>query len=494
MSKIFLLFISLNLIFICHCKLENEEACDLILVTSRETDSTGTTGVIAFKTNSSSTVDIFDESDIEKQNFDSQLVIESGSSAKVKCSLFKPKEKDIYILCNLQEKLSIGKLRLKLSDYILYYKNKKIKIFSEEYIEIDIKESNNPYLYADKQIIDLNDGKNVYELKFKIKLFNEGDSLVLGSQSNKALNHIKIRNYCTIKENELICNIDKNAIEGHILSNEETFVAYSFCEKFGMINHHLILDIIIKYKADKENINVQIKKLLNGNANSGVMIAYETDVTQISQCTTKYFDLNFTLEGSSETKDASCFFKKNKDNKPLLLLCTMYYQNSAEFTLSQIKEEMKLEDINIKYNFIIKPEKNDEKINYSSKNDIGGIIFSIHPNILDFTKKDSYSVGFGGDVRNLRGLAIEPNLKKDLDCVYESEGSGYIHCTIPKSYFEGQKNGDYYAYQNNHLGTKSPCYEAEPIKVVLADDSKSFAEKLNILKYMLPMLISFILF
>ena len=116
MSKIFLLFISLNLIFICHCKLENEEPCDLILATSRETDSTGTTGVIAFKTNSSSTVDIFDESDIEKQNFDSQIVIESGSSAKVKCSLFKPKEKDIYILCNLQEKLSIGKLRLKLSD------------------------------------------------------------------------------------------------------------------------------------------------------------------------------------------------------------------------------------------------------------------------------------------------------------------------------------------------------------------------------------------
>ena len=179
MNKIFLLFISLNFIFICYCKLENEEAYDLILTTIRETDSTGTTGVIAFNTNSSSTVAIFDESEIEKQIFDSQIVIEPSSSAKVKCSLFKPKEKSIYILCNLQEKLSIGTINIKLSDYILNYKGKKIKIFSEEYIQIVIKETNYPYLYADKQIIDLNDGKNVYLLKFKIKLFNEGDSLVL---------------------------------------------------------------------------------------------------------------------------------------------------------------------------------------------------------------------------------------------------------------------------------------------------------------------------
>ena len=296
--------------------------------------------------------------------------------------------------------------------------------------------------------------------------------------------------YCTVKENELICNIDKNAIEGRILSKEETFEAISFGKEYGMIYHNLIFDIIIKYNANKENINVQIKKLLNMNANSGVMIAYETDVTQISRCTTKYFDLNFTLEDGSETKNAECFFKRNKDNKPLLLLCTLKYENSNNFTLSEIKEEIKLEDINMKYNFIIKPVKNAEIINYSSNGNIGGVIYSIHPNILDFTKKDSYSVGFGGGVKHLTGLAIEPNLK-NLECTYDEV---YIDCTIPKSYFEGQKTGYYYAYQNNHLGTKSPCYEAEPIKVVLADDSKSFAEKLNILKYMLPMLISFILF
>ena len=116
--------------------------------------------------------------------------------------------------------------------------------------------------------------------------------------------------------------------------------------------------------------------MLNGNTNPGVMISYETDVTQISQCTTNFFDLSFTLEGSSETKKANCVFNRNKDNKPLLLLCTINSGNSNNFILSEIKEEMKLENINMKYNFIIKPVKNDEKINYSSRNDIGGHIYS----------------------------------------------------------------------------------------------------------------------
>ena len=181
---------------------------------------------------------------------------------------------------------------------------------------------------------------------------------------------------------------------------------------------------------------------------------------------------------------ADCAFKRNKDNKPLFLLCTMNYENNKNFTLSEIKEEMKLENINMKYNFIIKPVKNNEKINYSSRNDIGGHIYSIHPNILDFTKKESYSVVFGGKISYLRGLAIEPKLES-LSCDYKEE---YINCNIPKSYFQGQKTGYYNIYQNNHLGSKSPCYEAEPIKVVMV------AENIKKLGYMFLILISFILF
>ena len=187
---------------------------------------------------------------------------------------------------------------------------------------------------------------------------------------------------------------------------------------------------------------------------------------------------------------AKCYFKKYQDDKPLFLLCTLEFEQSGNYTLSPTKEETKLENINLKYNFIIKPIENNEKINYSTDANIGGIISSIYPNILDFSKKDSYKVVFGGlIISNLKGLAIEPSLK-ELECAYNSYD---IDCTIPKTYFKDQKNGYYYAYQTNHALGKSPCYEAEPIKVILPDDSKSFAEKLNIYGYIFALLIAFTL-
>ena len=82
------------------------------------------------------------------------------------------------------------------------------------------------------------------------------------------------------------------------------------------------------------------------------------------------------------------------------------------------------------------------------------------------------------------------NSLKELECAYNSYD---IDCTIPKTYFKDQKNGYYYAYQTNHALGKSPCYEAEPIKVILPDDSKSFAEKLNIYGYIFALLIAFTL-
>ena len=96
----------------------------------------GPKSVIAFDTNSSSSVDIFDESDIEKQIFDSHIIIRNSSlTPKVKCSLWKPKDKSIYILCNLIEKFPYrDENYIKLSECVLNYKEKKIKFFSDKYI------------------------------------------------------------------------------------------------------------------------------------------------------------------------------------------------------------------------------------------------------------------------------------------------------------------------------------------------------------------------
>jgi len=210
MKKIFLLLICLNLIF---SKLEEETIYDLILNLYKiEIDEINKRGTISFVTNSSRTVEIFDESDIEKQIFDSQIFIKDSTvTAKVKCSLWKPKEESIYILCKLQEDLEEDRKYIKLEEYILNYKEKKIKIFSEDYLKLEIVENFTvPILYADKQILDFNDGKNIYELKFNIILFLEdGDSFSIVDTNIPFQNFINIRDNCTIKGDEFICKIDK---------------------------------------------------------------------------------------------------------------------------------------------------------------------------------------------------------------------------------------------------------------------------------------------
>ena len=129
-----------------------------------ELDEINKRGTISFVTNSSRTVEIFDESDIEKQIFDSKIFIKDSTvTAKVKCPLWKPKEESIYILCKLQEDLEEDRKYIKLEEYILNYKEKKIKIFSEDYLKLEIVENFTvPILYADKQILGFNDGKNIY--------------------------------------------------------------------------------------------------------------------------------------------------------------------------------------------------------------------------------------------------------------------------------------------------------------------------------------------
>jgi hypothetical protein len=53
---------------------------------------------------------------------------------------------NIYILCKLHDKLPIDEHRIKLSDHIIDYKGKKIKIFSENYIKMVIMAYNYPFL------------------------------------------------------------------------------------------------------------------------------------------------------------------------------------------------------------------------------------------------------------------------------------------------------------------------------------------------------------
>ena len=208
---------------------------------------------------------------------------------------------------------------------------------------------------------------------------------------------------------------------------------------------------------------------------------------EIPEVSSKQFFLNFTLNGSINSEE--CVFRKYQDNKPLLLLCMI--DKEGNLTLSEIKEDIKLEDINAKYNFIIKPIKNSEVINIGG--DEGGIIYSIYPETLDYRNSDNNQLTIGGSISQLKEITLFPE-SDELDC---GERSGkeevYIVCNIPKKYFEGKKNGYYYVHHKNHLGTKSINYEAPPIKVILTEEEEpgnnSPFIKVNIFRNLLILLL-----
>ena len=85
-----------------------------------------------------------------------------------------------------------------------------------------------------------------------------------------------------------------------------------FSEKYGLILQPLIFDVVIKYNMNKENIYVQIKKLINNAISKNEIIAYETNVTQIFQSATNIFNLNLISQSSLETSKFNVSLKNIK--------------------------------------------------------------------------------------------------------------------------------------------------------------------------------------
>ena len=103
----------------------------------------------------------------------------------------------------------------------------------------------------------------------------------------------------------------------------------------------------------KENIYVEITKLLSDDTiETQNFFIYETNETNIPMI--NIFNNQFQLEFNGSEKNLSCFFRKGRVG-PLLIFYNAI--NEGIFSLKEIKSDIILRDINIKYNFIIKPVK-----------------------------------------------------------------------------------------------------------------------------------------
>ena len=111
-------------------------------------------------------------------------------------------------------------------------------------------------------------------------------------------------------------------------------------------------------------------------------MAYETNVTNILSISS-IFNLDFIRKKREES--LSCYLQKG-ENGPLLILCMPFINEDDILSLKEIKENIILNNINAKYNFIILPVDIKETITFISNPTFSyPIIQGIYPNILDFT-------------------------------------------------------------------------------------------------------------
>ena len=175
---------------------------------------------------------------------------------------------------------------------------------TSDLIKIDViqYETPIPFLYSDKQIINITDDISSYELKFKIGKFNNEKIFLKGF----GYNSIVLYNY-KIENKELIFEINKEKLEEILQAEEEHFLISTYINFFETINITTISDIIIrKENIFKKLIQITITKLLTQTGSLNEFFAYETDITFMSNIIS-----NMTLFQLQDT-NISIIFKKNR--------------------------------------------------------------------------------------------------------------------------------------------------------------------------------------
>ena len=390
--------------------------------------------------------------------------IKLSDKYKVKCgtSNIFPRE---VIFCLFDESIPAGEYELNLEGFIFetdkyVYSWEKKQVITLNKLDIDIID-----LYSNKQkiIIDKkeNEDNNSYFLKFNISSSYNNERIFVSYHT--------ILDNCKLQKNELVCPITRNQI----------LATGSFYELYiQFLNHNKILydfwlvpNVEVTYLFPKEDIYVGITKLIEKNVYKTTFAVYETNVTDMINIRPQIqsFSLDFETEDGKTKYGNMCTLRKY-DNNPLYLLCKI---NEGTYRLSEIKETTKLDVRNLRYNFLITPTNNKEFAYCNSL--LKSHIIWVYPEILDFTKKDTWTIEFY-EYGNINGFSFNEDAQ-DLSC--ESYNT-VIKCIVPKSHFEGKKTGFYFTKHRDESGGKSISYEIPPIKVILSkSDSDLIGHKIS---------------
>ena len=427
----------------------------------------GYEGTVNFVLDFNDTItNIFNSSDIEEKTiFNTTINVDNSTIVDVNCKLWKPIDEKLNMFCKLRSNLTFGEHSFNLNSNSFKYNNKIFNIIQNGGLSLSQLNETLPFLYSSKQVLNINENTNIYYLTFKIGDYHNEPLMI---PVDKFFSIILL-DECSVEGKKLKCKIEKDTIEEYISYNGQKLSVYHtfpHCkEKVDMDDFYIysIYEIYINYPLIKKEISVEIVQLLEDKIEIFNYITYETNIknnTNITNVHTLLFSLK-TLEG----KTIDCSFKKTKETS-LLMICLAEIE--GEFSLGQVANQTELNNINIKYNFIIEPINNNETCTISG---FGSKMLLSLPKKLDFINNEQIIVDFAMMFpENSKSIRFNPEAN-DLDCNDINEY--YKRCTVHKSHFNN--NGYYYTYHKNQDNKYIKFYEFSPLEVILTDN------KINIL-------------
>ena len=425
----------------------------------------GIKGTFYLITNTNDKENIFNPSDIEeKTEFNTTVIINRENNYEVACRLWKPKNKNLYVFCKLNENnLEPGNYSINLTESYFNYNEKKYTIISHlKNLTINKLERDLSFLYAEEQNINIEQGKDSYEIKFKIEEYNEEKLILLGNE----LGYLFLNN-CSKDEKNLTCIIPKEDLEEILTIKNKKFklmTYYYFDDQKTVLEYETVQDINInQINIEKKSVYIKINKILNKNIDLFNYISYETNETDIPALYTDTFSFNFTNYNES----ANCILRKYKSEKYLLFNCLL--PKEGTFYIGNIIQPIILNNINPKYNFIISPGYNEEIFSIKGE----GYDFKFpYPKLLDFSSDNEMVIDFlMNDNNNNKPMNIRINKdSNNLEC--NNIGTKLKSCSVSKSHFGNKENGYYYIYYSNNLNEFIRYYELSPIQVVLPQNKE----------------------
>ena len=404
--------------------------------------------------------------------FKKKILDKNNATYEVGCGPWLYKK--FYIICEFDEAIPKGNYSFYFNPFedIFNYSGYEIHLQSYKNVSFLIQklDLNKVDIFSGPQIINVTDDKDNYELKYNIKSYNDEQIFIIILLNIIPISIIPLE--CKRNNDELICLIKKAFLEcyGGILKSDR--LAYMDKDGFLGGSFNLISEYQINFNVQKINVYINITKLLTKSLDKNSFIVYETNITNIPEVNT-LLPNNITL---FEKEDIGFCFLRKAGNSPLLLLCLPNHE--GVYSLKEIKNEIRITDINYKYNFIILPVINNEKAIVSNIDSNEPLILSIYPNVLDFNKKDLIQIDIffiflmGGEYTLDRFSLNEDEEYLKCEINLKEEYFYKIRCNVSNNNFKSKNNKNYYILYDNPISKKkSILYYSSPLTVILPSNN-----------------------